>query len=52
VTKLTSTGSVPKPEELGKFADGTPAITCKAAGDGRIVHFAWLPGLSESMSYH
>jgi hypothetical protein len=32
------------------FADGSPAVVSRAAGKGRVIHFAWLPGLSYAKS--
>lgn len=32
------------------FDDGAPAIVQQAAGKGRVVHFAWMPGLSYAKS--
>ncbi len=29
-----------------RFADGSPAVVHRQVGRGRVVHFAWLPGLS------
>ncbi len=31
---------------IAAFDDGAPAVVDRAAGKGRAVHFAWLPGLS------
>ena len=45
VGKLTSSGGGGA-TPLATFADGSPAITSKANGKGRAIHFAWLPGLS------
>ncbi len=33
-------------EAVAKFDDGTPAIAECKVGRGRVVHFAWMPGLS------
>ena len=45
VGKLSSSGAGGA-QVLGSFADGSDAITSKANGKGRAIHFAWLPGLS------
>jgi hypothetical protein len=45
VGKLSS-GGAGGATPLASFADGSPAITSKANGKGRAIHFAWLPGLS------
>lgn len=31
---------------VATFAEGAPAIVQRAVGQGRIIHFAWMPGLS------
>lgn len=33
-----------------RFADNAPALVSKAVGSGRVVHFAFLPGISYHMS--
>jgi hypothetical protein len=38
--------SAPKGQQIAAFADGTPAVLQRAVGKGRVVHFAWMPGLS------
>ncbi|MFM8891917.1 MAG: hypothetical protein ACKOTB_09925, partial [Planctomycetia bacterium] len=34
------------PEAVASFADASPAVVVRPVGDGRVVHFAWFPGLS------
>jgi hypothetical protein len=31
---------------IGKFDDGSPAVVYRELGEGRVVHFAWLPGIA------
>ena len=38
--------STPKEGILASFSDGTPAIIERTVGNGRVVHFTWLPGFS------
>jgi hypothetical protein len=41
--KLTA---APKKGVLATFADGAPAIIERKVGEGRAVHFTWMPGIS------
>jgi hypothetical protein len=34
----------------GRFEDGAPAVVQRQAGRGRVVHFAWMPGISYAKS--
>jgi hypothetical protein len=42
-----------RPDEgktVGRFEDGSPAIVRRTVGNGAVVHFTWLPGLSYAKS--
>src|SRR5262249_32178471 len=47
-TGMVWRGSVPAPctQVEARFSDGSPAIIVAPLDQGRVVHFAWLPGLS------
>src|SRR5690606_6600561 len=36
----------PEKDVVAHFKDGAPAILRRTVGEGEIIHFAWMPGLS------
>jgi Beta-galactosidase trimerisation domain len=51
-TAIGARGTLSRPPEQveASFTDGSPAIVRRALGQGRVVHFAWMPGLSYAKS--
>lgn len=47
-------GILPNPQgqQVASFDDGSPAIIQRSIGRGRVVHFAWLPGISYGKSWN
>ncbi len=47
-TALVVRSRLEEPAEgvVARFEDGTPAVVQRPLGRGRVVHFAWMPGLS------
>jgi len=43
---VRSTLTAPADSVAARFDDGSPAVAERAVGRGRVVHFAWMPGIS------
>jgi hypothetical protein len=43
---VRSTVTAPADSVAARFDDGSPAVAERAVGRGRVVHFAWMPGIS------